>query len=187
MARARLTGKPAGAPAALARVKALLDKRGKPSVGVRVGVRTRGCSGLSYTLEYADAKSPGDEAVEVEFATLSCFTEPVELPSPRAETEVEEIRGVLERVRPALVHSLTFMPALGQAARWGLVPRNVADLVDARDLAEANGQTGECALEAGEALGLRIDGHGHMVGLGPEPGSASPPLGGWRRIRTSVG
>lgn len=57
-------------PAAVARVKALLDKRGKPSAGVRVGVRTRGCSGLSYTLEYADAKGPGDEAIEVEGVTI---------------------------------------------------------------------------------------------------------------------
>ena len=57
-------------PAALVRVKALLDKRGKPSVGVRIGVRSRGCSGLSYTLEYADAKAPADEAVEVEGITI---------------------------------------------------------------------------------------------------------------------
>lgn len=48
------------------RVRALLDKRGKPSFGVRVGVRTRGCSGLSYTLEYADQKGPADEVVEAE-------------------------------------------------------------------------------------------------------------------------
>jgi iron-sulfur cluster assembly protein len=51
-------------PAAVERVRALLDKRGKPSAGVRVGVRTRGCSGMTYTLEYADAKGPGDEVVE---------------------------------------------------------------------------------------------------------------------------
>lgn len=50
--------------AAVERVRALLDKRGKPSAGVRIGVRTRGCSGLTYTLEYADALSPGDEVVE---------------------------------------------------------------------------------------------------------------------------
>jgi iron-sulfur cluster assembly protein len=52
--------------AAVQRVRALLDKRGKPSFGVRVGVRTRGCSGLSYTLEYADQKGPADEVVEAE-------------------------------------------------------------------------------------------------------------------------
>jgi iron-sulfur cluster assembly protein len=50
-------------PAAVERVRALLAKRGKPSYGVRVGVRTRGCSGLSYTLEYADAADPGDEVL----------------------------------------------------------------------------------------------------------------------------
>jgi iron-sulfur cluster assembly protein len=57
-------------PAAVARVKQLLEKRGKPSFGVRVGVRSRGCSGLSYTLEYADAKGPADEIVEVEGVTI---------------------------------------------------------------------------------------------------------------------
>jgi iron-sulfur cluster assembly protein len=50
--------------AAVERVRALLDKRGKPSFGVRVGVRTRGCSGMTYTLEYADDKGPADEIVE---------------------------------------------------------------------------------------------------------------------------
>jgi len=33
------------------RIQALLAKRGKPSLGIRVGVRSRGCSGLTYTLE----------------------------------------------------------------------------------------------------------------------------------------
>jgi iron-sulfur cluster assembly protein len=51
-------------PAAVERVRALLARRGKPSYGVRVGVRTRGCSGLSYTLEYADAAEPGDEELQ---------------------------------------------------------------------------------------------------------------------------
>ena len=57
-------------PAAVERDKALVEKRGKPSYGVRVGVRTRGCSGLSYTLEYADNKAPADEAVEVDGVTI---------------------------------------------------------------------------------------------------------------------
>lgn len=46
------------------RVRELIDKRGKPTFGVRIGVRTKGCSGLSYTLEYADDKAPADEIVE---------------------------------------------------------------------------------------------------------------------------
>jgi iron-sulfur cluster assembly protein len=56
--------------AAAARIQALLDKRGKPSVGVRVGVRSRGCSGLSYTLEYADEKGKFDELVEDKGVTI---------------------------------------------------------------------------------------------------------------------
>src|SRR5262249_19813100 len=51
-------------PAAAERVRQLLEKRGKPSVGIRIGVRARGCSGLTYTLEYADEKGKLDEVVE---------------------------------------------------------------------------------------------------------------------------
>jgi iron-sulfur cluster assembly protein len=50
--------------AAVERVKTLLDKRGKPSAGIRISVRTKGCSGLSYTLEYADDRGKFDEVVE---------------------------------------------------------------------------------------------------------------------------
>ena len=49
---------------ALKRMNALLESRGKPSAGVKVGIRTRGCSGLSYTIEYADEISKFDEVVE---------------------------------------------------------------------------------------------------------------------------
>jgi iron-sulfur cluster assembly protein len=34
-------------------IKKILEKRGK-GVGIRIGVRTTGCSGLAYTLEYVD-------------------------------------------------------------------------------------------------------------------------------------
>ena len=40
-------------------VRAHLAKRGK-GVGLRVGVRTSGCSGLAYKLEYADVLNPED-------------------------------------------------------------------------------------------------------------------------------
>lgn len=56
--------------AAAERVRALLDKRGKPSAGVRIGVRSAGCSGLSYTLEYADERGAHDEVVEDHGVTL---------------------------------------------------------------------------------------------------------------------
>ena len=46
------------------RVKALLTARGKPSLGIRISIRTKGCNGLSYTLEYADEQQALDEIVE---------------------------------------------------------------------------------------------------------------------------
>ncbi|MBF0166860.1 MAG: iron-sulfur cluster assembly accessory protein [Alphaproteobacteria bacterium] len=56
--------------AAAERVKALIAKRGKPTVGVRIGVRSKGCSGMSYTVEFADEKSPYDETVEDKGVTI---------------------------------------------------------------------------------------------------------------------
>ena|SRR5262249_44671122 len=56
--------------AAAQRIQALLAKRGKPSLGIRVGVRSRGCSGLTYTLEYADEKGKFDEIVEDKGVTI---------------------------------------------------------------------------------------------------------------------
>jgi iron-sulfur cluster assembly protein len=56
--------------AAAARIQALLDSRGKPSAGVRIGVRTKGCSGLSYTLEFADEAGKYDEVVQQKGVTV---------------------------------------------------------------------------------------------------------------------
>ena len=53
-------------PVAAERVKALIDGRGKPTVGVRIGVRSKGCSGLSYTLEFADKQEPLDEVIDTQ-------------------------------------------------------------------------------------------------------------------------
>jgi len=44
---------------AAAHVKSFLARRGK-GVGLRVGVRTSGCSGMAYRLEFADAVNPDD-------------------------------------------------------------------------------------------------------------------------------
>jgi iron-sulfur cluster assembly protein len=40
-----------------------LDKRGK-GFGLRLGVRTTGCSGLAYELEYVDESAPEDQIFE---------------------------------------------------------------------------------------------------------------------------
>ncbi|CAI9603222.1 unnamed protein product [Staurois parvus] len=49
-------------PSAVSKVKLLLAE--KPDhIGLKVGVRTRGCNGLSYYLEYAKCKGASDEEV----------------------------------------------------------------------------------------------------------------------------
>jgi iron-sulfur cluster assembly protein len=44
---------------AATRVQKFLAQRGK-GVGLRLGVRTSGCSGLAYTLEFVDESLPDD-------------------------------------------------------------------------------------------------------------------------------
>lgn len=49
---------------AVMQVKSLLAKRDKSVIGLRVGVKSGGCSGLTYYVEYADAPKQFDEIVE---------------------------------------------------------------------------------------------------------------------------
>ena len=44
---------------AASHVQSFLARRGK-GMGLRLGVRTTGCSGLAYKLEFADAPNPED-------------------------------------------------------------------------------------------------------------------------------
>jgi iron-sulfur cluster assembly protein len=50
--------------AAAARVKELLAKADTPAAGLRVGVKSGGCSGYSYVVEYAEEKRPFEDVVE---------------------------------------------------------------------------------------------------------------------------
>lgn len=61
-------------PAAIGRIKHLIEVRGKPALGIRIGIRTKGCSGLSYTLEYADTLNPHDEQVDAD--DIKVFIDP---------------------------------------------------------------------------------------------------------------
>lgn len=50
--------------AAATRAKTLIGQAEKPVLGLRVGVLTQGCSGLSYFVEYAEEQKPLEEVVE---------------------------------------------------------------------------------------------------------------------------
>lgn len=45
------------------RVKTFLQNRGK-GVGLRLGIKTSGCSGLAYVLEFVDELNPDDQVFE---------------------------------------------------------------------------------------------------------------------------
>lgn len=49
--------------AAANRAKTFLQNRGK-GLGIRLGVRTTGCSGLAYVLEFVDELNPDDTVFE---------------------------------------------------------------------------------------------------------------------------
>ncbi|MDG5496710.1 iron-sulfur cluster assembly accessory protein [Niveispirillum sp. SYP-B3756] len=56
--------------AAAERVKELISRSDKPIIGLRVGVKARGCSGMSYFVEYAEEKKLFEEVVEDKGVTI---------------------------------------------------------------------------------------------------------------------
>jgi iron-sulfur cluster assembly protein len=54
---------------AAARVQKFIANRGK-GVGLRLGVKTTGCSGMAYTLEFADETEPEDLLFESNGVTV---------------------------------------------------------------------------------------------------------------------
>jgi iron-sulfur cluster assembly protein len=55
---------------AIDRVKSQLEKRDS-GLGIRIGVKTTGCSGFSYVLEFVDVADSTDQ--EFKFETFSVF------------------------------------------------------------------------------------------------------------------
>lgn len=56
-------------PAAANRVRQFLQSRGK-GIGLRLGVRTSGCSGMAYVLEFADSANNDDILIETQGVTV---------------------------------------------------------------------------------------------------------------------
>ena len=59
-------------PAALAHITNSLAARGV-GFGIRLGVRTTGCSGMAYVLEFCDAQEKGDHRFD--FGDISVFVD----------------------------------------------------------------------------------------------------------------
>tara|TARA_B100000686_G_scaffold283109_1_gene305891 strand:- start:218 stop:550 length:333 start_codon:yes stop_codon:yes gene_type:complete len=49
---------------AASRIKEIMSKDQNKSLGVRVGVKSGGCAGMSYIMEYAKEINPNDEVIE---------------------------------------------------------------------------------------------------------------------------
>lgn len=52
-------------PAATERVRSFLANRGK-GIGLRLGLRTSGCSGMAYVLEFVDTLNDDDEVFDID-------------------------------------------------------------------------------------------------------------------------
>jgi iron-sulfur cluster assembly protein len=74
--------------AAASHIAKFIAKRGK-GIGIRLGVRTSGCSGMAYKLEFADAPNPED----IEFVShgVTVLVDPRSLPY-LAGTELDYTR-----------------------------------------------------------------------------------------------
>ena len=46
------------------RIKEIMSKAEDKTIGVRVGVKSGGCAGMSYVMEYAKEINPNDEIIE---------------------------------------------------------------------------------------------------------------------------
>ena len=49
---------------AATKIKEIMSKDKNKSLGVRVGVKSGGCAGMSYIMEYAKETNPNDEVIE---------------------------------------------------------------------------------------------------------------------------
>lgn len=67
----------AATESAITKIKQQIQKRGK-GLGIRIGVKTTGCSGLAYVLEFVD--NPSDLDVKIDCDGCYIFVDPKSSP-----------------------------------------------------------------------------------------------------------
>jgi glycosyltransferase involved in cell wall biosynthesis len=83
-----------------------------------------------------------EEGIQLESVEYTCFTEPRSPKEFDSELERNQIQALFERCDPALVHSVTFIPSLGQVCtQMGIPHVNTLYAVE-DDFAWASGQPG---------------------------------------------
>lgn len=72
------------------KIRQSLEKRGR-GVGISIGIRTTGCSGLAYTLEYLDVVDENAHGKTYVFDTFSIFISDKHLPYFR-DLEIDYVK-----------------------------------------------------------------------------------------------
>tara|TARA_Y100001935_G_C16928722_1_gene324352 strand:- start:29 stop:352 length:324 start_codon:yes stop_codon:yes gene_type:complete len=59
---------------AVNQIRKMMTSRSNTPLGIKLGINTKGCSGMSYTLEYVDKVDDNDEVFE--FDSVKIFVDP---------------------------------------------------------------------------------------------------------------
>ena len=59
---------------AVSQIRKMITSRSNTPLGIKLGINTKGCSGMSYTLEYVDKVDDNDEVFE--FDNVKIFVDP---------------------------------------------------------------------------------------------------------------
>ena len=63
------------------RIKAIMSKAESSAIGVRVGVKSGGCAGMSYIMEYAKEIKPNEEVIEEKGVKVSELSQDPDAPA----------------------------------------------------------------------------------------------------------
>jgi len=74
------------------KVRELLEQRGTPTLGLRLGVRGGGCSGNSYFMEFCEGPAAGDEVFDSLGVRLVVDTKSLAL---LGGTEIDFVTGLM--------------------------------------------------------------------------------------------